>query len=265
MLFKPDTHLIRLFKRWIEQFDIQHARNWARLYKDDPEAAMCEATFWGVLMDCGVRVKPNADLSGEEKRPDFECWQDSQKFYVEVTCITIEKTTRQTGLENADESGGEALAYSPLTRAVFGECVGKAEQCSNQDAPCLLAVGTFHIRASRCCIRKVLLEDLLTGELHHTKGFDPLEGKAIGEPYLTTRLESSSFVKPSSKSAFEYARKSISGLLLGGFGCAPPQVYGLLHPKPARAFNLGLLRRIPFCELRYDIPNASVFVEWSNE
>lgn len=265
MTFNPNTHLIKLFIRWIEQFDNQHARNWAKLYKNDPEAAMCEATFWGALTDCGVQLKPNADLSGEKRQPDLLCRQDGQEFYVEVTCIPIEKATRQTGLEHEIKLGANAQFYSLLNRAIFNKCIKKAQQCSEKDAPCLLAIGTFHGRASASCMRKEYLQDLLTGDPCLTMDFDPVEGKTVGEPYQTTKQKSSSFVRPSGKSVFEYARESISGLLLGGFGCAPPRMYGILHPNPARGFDPGLLPRIPFCELHFDLPRASFFVEWSQE
>lgn len=256
----PDTKLIKRYIRWIERFDIRHARNWARLYKADPEAAMCEATFWGVLMDCGVNVEPNADLTGDKPASDFACWKDGRRFYVEVTCIHIATATVKTSLTHPSEQGFRD--YSDLNDAIFAECRSKTPQCAGLDTPCLVAIGTFHFQASALCVGKVHLEMLLTGEQLLAWNVDTQRGEAIGDPYSVTHLRSAAFVRPG-EHEIEHARNPVSGMLIGGFGCRPVNIYGVLHPQPNHPFDSSLLDRIEFCRLKEDYQTGMLSTEWT--
>src|SRR5689334_3245606 len=115
-----DTKLVKRFAKWLEQFDAQHATSWALLLRNNPEAAMCEATFWGVLTDCGAEIAPNLDLNGGGQSPDFVCRKNGHKFYVEVSCIEIETATRKTTLDHIPQ--GKAQHYSSLDDAIFEKC-----------------------------------------------------------------------------------------------------------------------------------------------
>src|SRR5690606_18178231 len=138
------------------------ARNWALLFKTNPEAAMCEATFWGILTDCGVDISPNADLKSGRVAPDFRCRKNGFEFYLEVTCIQIETATAKTGMKHPFQKG--ASMYSLLNGAICQECIQKTPQCASVDAPCILGIGTFHGAASALCVSKTPMEWLLTGE-----------------------------------------------------------------------------------------------------
>lgn len=259
--FQPDTGVLREFIRWIEQFDKRHARAWALRYKADAEAATCEAMFWGVLTDCGVTVEPNADLTGGKRAPDFVCHKHGQKFYVEVTCIHIDTATEHTALEHMPKTGGGF--YSPLNDAIFKEVVSKTPQCANLDAPCVLAIGTFHHCASASCVCKIFTEWLLTGVSQIGFHFDPRLGQVVGEPFELTHLKSATFVRPSNLVGVEPARQPVSALLIAGFGCKPPPILGALHPNPAREFAPQLLDRIAFCWLKTDVLAATMTTEWT--
>lgn len=262
MTFQPDTRVLGLFVKWIEQFDKQHARNWARLYKSDPQAAMCEATFWGLLSDCGVEVTPNADLRGVDRRPDFLCHKSGTKFYVEVTCIRVDKVERETALPHCPQEAVGAQSYGDLNRVIFWEAKNKTPQCANLDAPCILGIGTFHFQASCLCGKKYHLEELLTGKQAITYDMDMRKGEAVGDPYLSTSLRAAAFIRWDKGTALEYARCPVSALLIGGFGCKPPEVCGLLHPKPAREFDRALLANIDFGRLQYDSRCKQCSVTW---
>lgn len=259
----PDPSVLTKFIRWIERFNVQHARNWARLYHADPEAATCEAMFWAVLSDCGLTVEPNADLTGKKKAPDFVCHKDGHKFYVEVTCIRIDTATEHTALPPVFTEG--ARSYNHLNDAIFAEVTAKTPQCSNLEAPCVLAVGTFHYQASVSCIRKAFVEWLLTGETNISWYFDPQRGEAVGESFQSTNFKAAAFLKPSPLIGVEPARKPISALVVAGFGCAPPHVYGVIHPHPVREFAPNLFDLIPFCRVKYDIAKASITTEWTRD
>ena len=106
--FHPNQQVLDAFVRWVErpEFDQQHARDWGRLYRANPEAAMCEATFWAVLTDCGVTVRPNRDLSGTTQTPDFHCSKNGSQFFLEVTCIEEQTATNQTGIDSIPPDNG---------------------------------------------------------------------------------------------------------------------------------------------------------------
>lgn len=258
--FHPNHRVLDAYIKWIEQFDIRHARAWAHQYNADPEAAMCEAMYWDVLICCGATVEPNADLTGAQKAPDFVCWKDGTKFYVEVTCIRMDTVTKHTGLQHVPNGG--ASQYSHLNDVIFGEATSKTPQCANLDSPCVLAVGIFHFSASMLCVKKVFAEWLLTGETSLAWNFDTRLGRAVGQPFQTTNFKSASFLRPGGLYGVEPARQPISALMVAGFGCERPPVLGVLHPAPAREFDPALLARIPFCRLKTDIRSARIYTEW---
>jgi hypothetical protein len=256
--FVPDTRVKDLFVRWISRFDPWYLKHWKDNFRNDPEGAMCEAMYWSVLEGFGISVEPNDVDSG----PDFLCRKNGQKFYVEVKCLTIAKVTKKATLPHLSQSDIGSRAYGNLNKAVFGEVRSKTAQCSNLDAPCLIAVGTFHYRASSLCFAKHLVEELLTGKSYITYRFDSQRGEAAGEGFLSSTLENAAFVKPGPSGWVEEARSPISAILLGGFGCQPPEVRGLLHPNPARPFDRSLLSQIEFGSLRLDPKQETLSVEW---
>ena len=220
---------------------------------------MCEASYWAVLQDCGVDVEPNRDLKHRKPSPDFLCRKNGAKFYVEVTCIHIERTTRATELSHMPSGAGH---YKLLNAAIFDEVRQKTPQCADLDAPALVAVGTFHCQASCVCIRKWEIGMMLTGDELITRQIDTQTGGAVGETYLSTNLTSAAFLRPSIDAWLEEARLPVSGILVGGFGCSPPSIYGLLHPNPLRPFNRNLLGQIEFCQLQRDDAGGQLSVEW---
>ncbi len=230
--FRPNHRVLDAFVAWIEQpcFDRQHARNWAHLYNADPEAAMCEATFWAVLADCGVVLEPNADLTGRKAAPDFRCRKGSQTFYVEVTCIQTRTATRKTSLDPTPADG--AGEFGHLNDAIVEECRKKTPQCANLDAPCLLAVGTFHFQASTLAVQALFMEWLLTGETAIGWDFDPQLGRGVGDPYQVTSFRSASFSRLSKLVGVEHIRHPISALLVGGLGCEPPRLFRITASEP---------------------------------
>lgn len=51
------------FIDWIKCFDKRHADARNDRFDIDPEAASCEAYFWAVLADHGIKVEPNDDVN----------------------------------------------------------------------------------------------------------------------------------------------------------------------------------------------------------
>jgi hypothetical protein len=255
--FRPNPRVLNEFVRWIEQpqFNPLHAKAWAKRYKNDPEGAMCEASVWAVLHDCGVTVEPNPNTT-----PDFLCWNGGVKFYVEVTCIQVETATRKTNLRPIPEIQ-KATSYQSLNEAIRGESINKTGKCANLDAPCVLAIGTFHPNASALAVNEKFMEWLHTDPCIGMD-FDPRAGQIVGEPYQVARLRKSVFRQLFEVGGVHHVRRPISALIVGGFGYEPPRLFGLLNPAPAREFDPRLLARIPFCVERADILKGQISVEW---
>lgn len=163
-----------------------------------------------------------------------------------------------------------------LTKAVFEKARNKTVQC-DQDLPTLLAVGTFHTAASYLSMDKSCANALLTGEPMITWNVDPTSGESVGPTWHSTNLKNASFViarefsvlGSDSDTSTEYSmvnvRRSISGILLCGFGLLPPPIFGVLHPEADRPFKPELLPQIPFGRLRIDHAEGRLMTEWCNE
>ena len=183
------SQLIDEHREWLKGFDGERVNKWNNLLNNNPEAALCEASTRKSLSDFGCDVEPFEDLS--TGGVDFKCSKDGSTFYVEATCITKEAATDKSGLTD------KAQHYAPLTKTIWQELKNKTPQCSGLDAPCIVAIGTFHFQAGYHCFGKHFIEELLTGTPHITRQFDTELGEAIGETYESTDLESAAFLKPS--------------------------------------------------------------------
>ncbi|MGA2618368.1 MAG: hypothetical protein ABSF26_12215 [Thermoguttaceae bacterium] len=112
---------------WLSTFDPQYLANWEKVLSGNEEAALAEAGVRRLLQGYRVRVKPNEDLRGMERRPDFHCETNGSGFEVEVTHISIEKATEITGLEDdptvnlaeRPPTFEDIHLIRPINRAVF--------------------------------------------------------------------------------------------------------------------------------------------------
>lgn len=258
-VFQPDLQLVAKHRAWLDGFPASHRRRWDDRLQSAPESAMCEVHVRELLHENGVTVSPNEERNLHDKSPDFSCQKGTAHFLVESTCISIESATKATGLEHCS-SPGQAGNYAPLNKAIFNKCCRKVTQCSGLRHPCLIAVGTFHFEATCLCIREVHLNGLLTGEALLTWVVDTQLGRAIGDPYETTKLKSAAFFKPAERP--EFARLPISGVIVCGFGCSPPSILGLLHPDPNRAFDPRLLPSIRMGQVELDSQTSRFAVNW---
>lgn len=260
----PADHLA-----WLSEYDRRHLDNWKKLLADDKkvEAALAEAGVRQLLQGYGVHVEPNEDLTGAEQRPDFRCQANKRVFEVEVTHISIKRASRVTGLAE-DQTGFHV--YTPLTDAIFSACRHKAEQCSNASCPTLLAVVTFHSYVSATCFEKPDVEMLLMGMPAITWPIHLPDCQKAGDAYQLTAFHSAAFLRPDSSQEIDFARRSISALLLCGFGVQypnrhgawMPEVIGALHPHPARQFDPAALPEVEFGWLPIDRTSRQLHVSW---
>ncbi|HEX7447773.1 MAG TPA: hypothetical protein VF306_09525 [Pirellulales bacterium] len=260
--FQPNPALEHRYRKWLGQFDPRYTRSWEKTFRSLPQAAMCEATFWKILTDRGVTVQPNEDLTGATKAPDFLCTKDGSKFYVEVTCILSDTTARKTSLPAALPNRVlHPFDVWGFNKAVQAECQQKVRQCGNVNAPCLLAVGTFHSAASSCCVKKLLLSGLLTGNMSIGWAVNLRVPRNRSTIRQTATLRNAPFACAAG-SSIQPRWMPISALLLGGFGVVPWRRFGIEHPAPTRAFDIGLLPDIEFCRLAAHRTDGLLRTEW---
>jgi len=259
--FRPDDLLFREHLSWLDRFDPQFRKNWEKLYWSDPEDAMCEAEVRRLLEKNGNNAEPNETLHGTKRSPDFRCIQAGKDFFVEVTCISMEKATSLTGLNHFPDPGFSFSGVGRVTDKLFHAATKKTPQCSNLGHPALVAVGTFHWQASRLCFERKHLELLLTGETLISQNIDGTTGGPVGDDYLSTNLRSATFLSPK-EGGFTHARNPVSGILACGFGCEPPRIRGALHPKPIHAFDRSLLPEVEFCRLKPGYEAGTLITEW---
>ena len=247
-------------RTWLSRpgLDLQYLRNWTKLYNADYEAAMTEAAVRRLLERQNVVVEPNESLTGASQAPDYRCWSAGRKFYVEVTCISIVKATKETGISEVRPL--QVSHYGLLTNSIFCACQRKAMQCDKLDAPALVAIGTFHSFASMVCFGKTKISMVLTGTTSFSWTINLTKGTPVGDPYQSTELRSAAFLKPDPTQTIGFARNSISGLLLCGAGDG--SVIGVLHPNPALPFDPAALPNIEFGTVEIDQNSGQLDVRW---
>lgn len=246
-------------RSWLASFEPQHLRNWEKLLKNEEENALSEAVVRRFLILKGLVVRPNEDLIGIDQRPDFRCESSNGHFYVEVTCITIDTATAITGLS---KESNNAMRPSPLTKKIQAICKKKAVQCDNHDAPVLVAICTFHSVACMFSFSTPYLDMLLTGTSSMSVRINRVTLESIPGVEIDSDPSTSAFLRYDNQSGLNYARSSISGLLMCGVSIEPTWVIGILHPNPARPFDTQLLSDISFGEVEIDQESGQLRTSW---
>jgi hypothetical protein len=260
MQFCPQTGLVREHHAWLRGFDRSHTGDWDYLLADNPEAALCEAAVRRILEQNGNVVEPAARLHGSRRSPDFRCGQARKTFFVEVTCISIERATERTGLAHRPHHFDFA-GVGRLSDAIFHECRRKTPQCSGLPGPAILAVGTFHWYASYLCFERAEVELLLTGEPLLAQDVEATTGAPVGASYLATKLRSAAFLRPHG-GWMSHARHPVAAILACGLGQDPPTVRCALHPKPVRPFDRALLPGVECCRLLPGYESGRLRTQW---
>lgn len=232
-------------RKWLAHFGPEHSAKWEELYRSQREPALFEACVRALLARHVESIVPNDRLG--VGGPDFLCAARGERFYVEATCILQDIATKATGLPAEFSPDGGPRTHGHLTRQILNEAVGKAKQCADLDAPCLLAAGTFHFWASAVCCDELFGDFVLTSPTGISGHVDEA-GDPVGEPFHSTDLRSSSVARHDDGQIIS-RRRSISGFLLCGLGVAEWKATGFLHPDPVRRFDRRLLPKIPFREL----------------
>jgi hypothetical protein len=252
-------------REWLRSFDEVNLVNWDNLFtKDNSEAALCEASTRQLLQELDVNIEPYP-LGGNDRNPDFKCQKDDKLFYVDATCVMKDTATKRSQLDDVPQRQ-KASYYSLLTETYFRKADKKETQFKNLNTPCMVAIGTFHFRAGALCFDKKSAEEILTGKSGVTIQINKATGKAVGEPYNSTSLESAPFLKARKiicdEPLIQLKRQTISAVLLCPFGIQKGKYLGILHPKPYHEFERDLLPDIEFCRLKTGWEEGHLTTEW---
>lgn len=250
---------------WLKGFDKVHLDAWDNLFtKDNSEAALCEAATRQLLQELAVDVEP-CPLGGNDRNPDFKCQKDSMLFYVDATCVGKETATKISQLDD-DPHNQKPSFYSLLTAAYFRKAGKKVSQFANLNAPCMIAIGTFHCPAGALCFNKMSAQEILTGKPYITSTINIQTGEAVGIPRNATSLEYAPFIKQRKvicdEPLIQPVWRAVSAVLLCPFGTKPAKCLGVLHPKPHHEFDRNLLPDIEFCCLRVGWEGGKLATEW---
>ncbi|HEY5311224.1 MAG TPA: hypothetical protein VIK18_01850 [Pirellulales bacterium] len=245
---------------WLRKFDNQYLKYWENLLGNDQEAALTESRVRRLLQHHGAIVEPNESLTGDGRRPDFRCTVGDNHFYVEATCVQIATAEKKTGVKNLATG---ILPYNKMgmIEAIHAKCKEKASPFADLDRPALLAIGTFHAHAAMDFSERFFANLVLTGKAAMAWDIDT-SGQPVGETSDFTGLEAAAFLRPDTTQGVGFARSSISGLLLCGFGFEPPRLLGVLHPNPVRPFDPALLPGIQFARLELDRASDQLTIQW---
>ena len=261
MPFVHDKNLIEEHRQWLAQFDPRHTKNWQQDFENNQDGAMCEAAFRRLLQINGLIVEPNRSLTNNIGGPDFRCKNNGQHFYIEATCIPREVASQEVWLPERLADITTSRVTGDLTWAVWEAAKEKTPQCANQDAPTLLAIGTFHQSASQLCVEECLAEKILVGHTRYVVSVPKKPGPQPSKGKIMTELKSAVGLRLNSDHIIP-VRRTISGLILGGLGIDPVKIYGVLLPEPARPFDRKLLPKIPFCRLQSGYKTGPLNTKW---
>lgn len=221
------------------------------------QGALGEALAWNWLERRSSEIHLHEHES--EGGVDFVCTHAAGKYYVEVSMLTTETVTKETGLQEFPDQG--AQSYGDMTRAVMRKVISKAKQAGGHDKPYLLFLPTVHFQASALTLSTHHLQHILVGHTGIGGRFDPEGGAVVGDLHHMAMLDSPAFFKPRT---LEPIRRHMSAVLLGGFGFKRPEcvVRGLLHPDPLRPFDRACLPDTCFGRLDPWLPMNGLQIVW---
>jgi hypothetical protein len=257
-----DVCLYKSFRQWIDNFDPKHRKQWETRLKYDRETATCEAQVWELIQRHGVVVEPNSANGENSKSPDYVCFSNGEKFYVEASFLRQKTITARTGLPDPPTRGRSGFNPFGINGAIFQKCTDKSPQCGSvNDSPCVLAVGLNHSMACWLCLKKEFIQHVLIGEPRITWQVDPSQ-EPITDTQLVTFLDFAAFLRPSEATISE-ARTSISAVLVCPFDRNDRPALGIIHPRAARPFNTRLLPQIEFCSVEINTTDGTLTPTWT--
>lgn len=266
----PSKQLRQLHSGSIAAFDVWLAKQhrtthsqWQTRIKSANDAtcegAIAEAVVFDFLACRCDSVGLNEDPT--TGGPDLLFEHDGNKFFVEVTNISVDTVTRSTNLQHIPDRDSGPHYYGLLTQNIYRKCRNKTKQVSRKDHPALLFVTTLHFQASAICLGKLEARQFLWGTEKLSASFDTETGDASGDVQNVSAFKNSVFFREDSS----FSPRGICALVVGGFGLTPPRanVYGVLHPDSPLPFDPRWVPHVEFARLKHELlPSGKLEAEW---
>ncbi|MBI4237951.1 MAG: hypothetical protein HY696_05990 [Deltaproteobacteria bacterium] len=223
--------------------------------KAAPESGRAEAALFAFLQAHCNRVEPHETRG--TGGPDFLCTTNGNRFLVEVTALEEESVVRASDWNNDIPDNGETFDFNFCTAKIRQKASDKAPQFKNSPMPRILAIATSHPGCDVLFGRHAAQAALLSDTLLSVPINSPTECFS-----QVTHLQESVFIRPKN-GAIEPCRQSISALLLAALLNDHCSVFGVLHPAPAKRFDIAGLPTVPFVRLTKWPPEGNqLSVEW---
>lgn len=246
--------------------DVKRTRWQQRLASSDSgvwNAAGAELIVREVLEKQGLCVRAH-ELTQSDGGPDFRCQTaDGAAFLVEVTTVSVEKTTKETGLSDDDPPKTWFRRWAG-TQGVYDAVNAKHAQCSDSDVPVALVVATWHSAASLCVGQADVAPLLLGPESIHQKL--SLAGDAVGAAWPEPNPDCSVFYRRPTPDDYEWkpGLPDVSLVALCALSSAPPAIRGVMNPGARRPFRPSWTPGIPIGQLISAQPHGTR-IAWHNE
>jgi hypothetical protein len=247
-----------------------HSNRFKSLRAASREAAVAEAVVFGVLQSLHLSPEIYDDI--ETGGPDFVCAGSTlgfglrrvikpspeDRFVVEATCLDPDAVTRRSDIPNElpeDISGGP---FSLLTKSICNKVKDKTTQLGGHAMPRVLAVASSHAGVG-ALFNTGAAKYMLTSEPRIVYGIG-----SRGPGRQCTDLRSSVFLRIAGDGRTVLpCRQTISAILLIAVYGDKSEVYGILHPQPARPLEVGFFPKVPFVRLtKWPITDGIISTEW---
>lgn len=253
--------LIQEHKEWLRPFP-EHLKLFQDLLQDQEESALCEAAVRRFLEKQECIVEPHPEANTNDKTPDFVCRaRIGDIFYAEATLAESSSLDESLGFSVKCREG-EARGIGLLDKMIFRKLRAKEDQLSDLEHPCILAIGVFHPETSVACLDDVTFPMYTLGQIAWSPSISSKHSSKANVDVILTGRNAPFFGPGQTEHCWEFKRRSISAWLVCGFGTHPWNIYGALHPSPARHFNPAWLSDTRFCELSVDLTRHSYEAKW---
>lgn len=224
----------RTYGDWLSVVRPAHFGEFQKRLIDNPAGAQAEAVVfaWLRLLQHDPDVFEELGVGG----PDFICTPrgGGEKFLIEVTALDAEAVSAKSGWPN--EFDDVARPFTLITDVFNARTKRKAPQLGGQEFPGVLAVCLSHVGAAA-------LVSTFAAKLF---SIDPAKA-----PFFRKTA-----------AGFETVRKSVSAILLIAIWDDQLDAIGLLHPEPARPFEISGFYDVPFFRLIWPPAGEEVKGEW---
>ena len=236
----------------------------------DREAALAEAVVFGLLKSLHLSPELNEEVG--TGGVDFICAGSTlsyglrkvikpsleDRFVVEATSLDPDAVSRRSGIPNElpdDVSGGPFLL---LTRSLFNKAKDKTTQLGGYLMPRVLAIVSSHAQIS-ALFNNAGAEFALISDPHIVTQMGSQETGG-----QSTDLRSSVFLKiDPHRNAVVPCRQTISAILLIAIYGDHSEIFGILHPEPARPLKMAFFPKVPFVRVsNWPIKGEVISCEW---